>query len=213
MSDSMATDAGVLEGTSRVLRELLRSPKTRQSIAVLLDHLDPDNAGLLVDALTDDPALNMDLVVSTPAAANATTVLCHRLLSQLASAPPELIRELAPRLIGEIDARRLGETVGLAFALALRATDSDDGAAALGALGDGFTEGLRTALQESELPPDEVLERGVRWGLEGSAALADPLQRLAREDSQFVREKVGPLARAWREVTEVALDDREADHE
>jgi hypothetical protein len=213
MSDPMATDAGVLEGSSRVLRELLRSPRTRQSLAVLLDHLDPDNAGLLVDALTDDPALNMDLVVSTPALANAVTLLCHRLLAQFASAPPELIRELAPRLVGEYDARRLGETVGRALALALRATDSTDGVEAVGALGDGFAEGLAAALEESELPPDEVLERGVRWGLERTAALADPLRRLARDDPRFVRETVGPLARAWRDVTEVALDDGEADHD
>ena len=213
MSDSKVNDAGVLEGTSRVLRELLRSPRTRQSLAVLLDHLDPDNAGLLVDALTDDPALNLDLVVSTPVAVNATAVLCHRLLSQLASAPPELIRELGPRLVGEVDARRIGETVGLGLALALRATASEDGAEAVSALGDGFTEGLRTALQGSDLPPEDVLERGVRWGLERTAVLAEPLERMAREEPRLVREKVGPLARAWREVTEVALDDREADHD
>ncbi len=207
------TEAGVLEGSSRVLRELLRAPRTRQSLAVLLDQLDPGNAGLLVDALTDDPGLNMDLVVSTPAVANATTVLLHRLLTQLASAPPELIRELAPKLIGEIDARRLGQTVGLALALGLRATDSDDGDAALEALGEGIGEGLRTALEASELPPDDVLRRGVRWGLGKSVVAAEPLQRLAREEPDFVREKVGPLARALREVAEVALDESEADHD
>lgn len=211
MPDS--TEPGVLEGTSRVLRELLRAPRTRQSLAVLLDQLDPDNAGLLVDALTDDPGLNMDLVVSTPAVVNATTGVLYRLLTQLTSAPPELIRELAPGLVGDIDAHRLGQTLGLTIALGLRATDSDDGAAALEALGDGFGEGVRAALEESELPPDDVLRRGVRWGLGKTSALAEPLQRMAREEPDFVREKVGPLARAWREVSAIALDDGEADHD
>ncbi len=210
MSDQPKSRSGVIEGSSRVLREILRTPRTRRSLEVILDNLDSENAALLVDALTDDPGLSMDLAVSAPALANTATVASHRLLSLLASVPPELLRELVPELIGELEARRLGETVGMALALALRATDSDEAAAAAGAFGEGFAEGLREALQDAGQAPGDALQRGMRWSLTLAPPLAEQLHRMAQEDPAFVREALGPLARAWKEVTEIALEQGEA---
>lgn len=149
---------GVIDGASRVLRELLRTPRVRRSIEIVLNDLDPENAPGLVRALTEDHALFLDLVSAAPAAANASIGAARELLAQVMSEPEGLLRDVMVRLLGDIDAERLGRTAGLGLGLVLRLGRDDEVRRAVEDLRSGVRRGFSAALEE--LGVDEgALER------------------------------------------------------
>lgn len=212
MVDSTAARQGVLEGSARVLRAWLHTARTRRSLAVLLDNLDPDSAALVVDALTEDPGLSMDLAVSMPALGNACVAASHQLLRRLEIVPAALLKTLVPRMLADVQAQRLGEVLGLALASMLRALDNPEGRDALSRFGRGTCEGFRHALGESDLDPALLSRRALRWGIEQSSTLALQLHQVVEEDPEAVRRAAEPLLRVWREVTELVGDEPEAHH-
>jgi hypothetical protein len=63
---------GPIEGTSRVLRELIRTPRFKKTVGILIRELDPENAGLLVRTLMwEDPEFFLSLLGAAPDVINA----------------------------------------------------------------------------------------------------------------------------------------------
>ncbi len=111
---------GILEGGSRVLRELLRTPKFKKTIQILLNELDPENAPLVIKVMaTEDPALFLSVLSATPAFINMSTEALCELLIQLSSFPPSLFRSFLSQISEGVNGEKLGEATGRMLLLLL----------------------------------------------------------------------------------------------
>jgi hypothetical protein len=191
VASAPAPRRGVIEGGARVLRELLRTPRVRRSIEIVLAGLDPENAPSLVRAVTEDQALALDLVASAPALANASFAAARELLSVAAGEPAGLLRALTARLLGELDAEELGRAAGLGLVLVRRLRGDDSVALALARLGRGVERGVAEALERHEGDGGALPERAVEAALRRAGAIA---ARLGPESL----EAGSPTARAVR---------------
>jgi hypothetical protein len=221
----------VLEGLSRVLRELLRTPRFRANVRILLREFDPENAGLLVRACREeDPELFLSVLASAPAATNAAVEATRELLIQLLSFPPPLIASFLSETVRDLDGKRLGETVGLLATLLARAAAAGDEALGAGArqFAQDFAAGVRQSVEKDEQAifalrdaafaalargtQDLAVKLGAQAEQEGSAtqravaALADGIRAAARENPAFVRSVVAPLLAAGRDALAIAED-------
>jgi hypothetical protein len=198
---------GVIEGASRVLREMLRTPKVRETARMLLTELDPGNAPLLVRTLrAEDPDLFLNLIAASPALANVGITLIAETLAQLETLPPGLAAAFAERLLADLDARRLGEAAGRASGLALRAA-SGGGPAASDA-GNRLAEGFARAVADSGVDPRAATDRLLAAGLRAATRLLGTIHETAATGDSATREALRDL------VTRVrALATPEGDHE
>jgi hypothetical protein len=218
--DNATPRPGIIEGASRVLRELLRTPRFRETARIVLRELDPENAPLLVKALTgEDPELLLGLVASAPALANTVIGAARELLAQLLVYPPGLLPPLTSGLLAELDAEALGETLALACVLQSRMQgEVESETDVLAAVGRGWRRGLAAHEKSSAAaltPLAEHLGKAITAGvaqLNAAAEENDPelkahveraatgLTELAAQNPAFVADVLGPLAQAWRGV-------------
>jgi hypothetical protein len=211
---------GIFEGSAGVLRELLRTPRLRQSIEVVLGGLDPENAPSLVRAVTADHALFLDLLASAPALWNAAVGAARELLGTIAREPEGVLRSVSAPLLRELDAEGLGRAAGLALGLVMRARGDVEVERALEALGRGATRGAAEALAGLDVDLGSLPERFVAAALRhadaiaarlgpasldpGSPtsravlALAEGLPRLAARHPDFVEGVARPVVSALR---------------
>ena len=222
---------GPIEGISRVLRELLRTPRFKASVRIILRELDPENAALLVRTLVwEDPEFFLSLLSSTPSLLNAAIAGVDEATSQLANFPTLLLTGFMAGLIEEVDARRLGHAAGQALVLSARlAAVNDENLAGAAAgfwegLGEGITESLPGAeagqgvvglLLDTLVPMlGSAVERlGSEAVREGSEArqlvrgIADNMRQIAGQNPEFMQEVVVPLIDAGREALAAAEAD------
>ncbi|HEY5493149.1 MAG TPA: hypothetical protein VIK15_01030 [Candidatus Anoxymicrobiaceae bacterium] len=219
---------GPIEGMSRILRELLRTPRFKASVRIILRDLDPENAALLVRTLVwEDPEFFLSLVGSTPALLNAAIAGADEATAQLANFPPVLLTGFMAGLIEEIDARRLGHAAGQALVLSARLAAVND--EKLMHAASNFWEGLGAGITES-LPGAEAGEgavgllldtlvpmlgaaverlgaEAVREGSEARrlvAGIAESVRQIAGENPEFMQEVAVPLVDAGREALAAA---------
>lgn len=221
MDESATRTGGVIDGASHVLAELLRSPRFKQSLRIVLNELDPENAPRLVSTLwEEDPEVFLGLLSSLPAVTNAVIEMAREILAHGSEFPPALLRSFAAELFQGVRADRLGEAAGLLVVLAVRMGDRSDPALAE-ATGDfgrrlaaGFTASLSSAgidgAQFAEGFISSILKAagalaaraGSEAAKEGTATakavdtLAAGIRDLARENPEFIKSVAGPLARA-----------------
>jgi len=234
MSEAAGEKKGVIEGASRILRELLRTPRFRNTLRILLNELDPENAPLLVRTLREeDPVLFLNLLSVSPAFANAVLGCVHELLQQLLSFPEGLPASFFSGTLQDVEAARLGEIAGLALALAVEVSDRED--ASLGRAVEGFrkdvAEGFAAALSSRGIDgpkaagaaieglikaAQSVASRlGEQAGRENSptqqavSKLAEGIRDLARSNPAFIQNVVRPLAQAGREALDRAEEDEQ----
>lgn len=218
---------GVIGGSARVLRELLRTPRARRSVEIVLENLDPESAPELVEAALDDPALALDLIASAPAAANAGALASRALAERLLGFPPRLVRSFVARLIRGLDAEEMGRAAGAAAALA-HSMRSDEVAAALESFGRGLRRGFDAALVRRRLDRGALLDVAVDLSLDQAGRLvaragppspaARAVERLsqglvtiARENPAAVEGVLRPLAEAIQQALAVADEGEERD--
>ena len=159
----MATETrfrrGVIAGSAAVLRELLRTPRVRRSLDVLLGELDPENAPRLAHALMEDPSIPFDLLTAAPRLCNAATGALSALLVRLGAYPPRLLQSLLARIMDELDAEQAGALVGTALGIAVRAHQGADVARAASAIGEGFSRGFTRALASHDIDAKTLFQR------------------------------------------------------
>lgn len=212
---------GPIEGISRILRELLRTPGFKQSVRVLVSELDPENAALFARTLMDeDPEFFLSLLGASPAIANALVAAGDEMIERIDGFPPIVLAGFAAEVIGQVDSRTLGRMAGRGFALAAKLGRVDDPNLAEAALGfmSGLGEGLSevsgdgakslTALLVEALVP----ALGMAASRLGAKASEDPETRalvenvassvraVARDNPAFMKEIVSPLVSAGREA-------------
>ncbi len=189
---------GIIEGSARILGELIRTPRVVKSVRIVLDNLDAPAAPELVRTiLYADSSLLFDAVASSPALANAAVLGVRELFTQVLALPEALLRRMLPRLLSEVQGEALGEAAGLALRALGRAVQSDGGPldAAARDFEQDFKQGLRSGLGADA----DVVDRQV-------AQLAGTIRRLAKENPALMSRVVRPLVQACRDALEEGSD-------
>ncbi len=230
--DNDAPKSGVIEGTSRVLRELMRTPRFRQTIRILLRELDPENVPALIRSIREeDPEMFLSLLASTPTFANIGIEGAKDILSYITALQPELFYSFVAEMAADLNAERMGETAALTLVLFLRiAKDKDEGLfkAAKG-IKKGFAKGFEAQLVATGIKIDkekwaeEILDLGLKTadkvadklGKESEKKnsktkklvnqLAEGMTRIAKNNPEFIDNVVHPLLEAG--IDALALND------
>ena len=214
-----------MEGAGRVLRELLRTPRFKASVRILLRDLDPENGALLVRTMMfEDPEFFLSLLSAVPALINTAIAGLEEALSRAGAFPPEVLRRLTRAVAEDIDTRGIGRAAGQALSLLakLSATGEPGLPGAARAPGDGSGPGTAERQPAGEWSGGEGVRQlpeslasamasiasllGARAAEEGSGTsrlvegLARGLRAVARENPEFMRDVVVPLVTAGREA-------------
>lgn len=224
MTEPKLPRTGPIEGTSRVLRELLRTPRFRKTVSILLSELDPENTGLLVRTfIWEDPEFFLSLFGAAPDITNVVINALLELPRQLSTFPPVMLTGFLEEAIGALDAEHLGEAVGRIWLLIVSLGESGGGEALAGA-GSGFARGFKKGLAgvlseacgengaagfaERVLPAigsaaAKLGREAAREGSETAAAvkkIAGGIRKMAMDNPDFFIAVVAPLVEAGRQA-------------
>jgi hypothetical protein len=126
MDEASVSKKGPIEGSSRILRELLRSPRFKQTMNILLREMDPENVSLLVRTLVhEDPDFFLSLLGATPSLINVGVKGLVDTTREMLNFPPELLEDFLSETAEELDAEQIGEAAGLALLLTINAVDRE----------------------------------------------------------------------------------------
>lgn len=229
MSEEPVQPGGPIEGSSRVLRELLRTPKFKKAVRMLITELDPENTALLVRTLMwEDPEFFLGLMGATPSILNVTIEGALELTRQLSTFPPPLLAGFLTGMVEQLAGEALGETIGTTCAILAQLSESGDEslAEASAKLRRDVSRGLARSLtgDEDRDAADAVLDnllpilasRASRLGEEAKRegsdtarlvkGLAEGMKEIARDNPDFVEGVVAPLAEAWRASLAVSAE-------
>jgi hypothetical protein len=110
MNETVMDKKGISE---RLLHELLKSPKFKASLRMVLNEIDPATLRSLVRTLVwDDVETFMGVVGSLPKLIELMAELVGEMGVQLGNFPPAVLRSFVYQLVGNIDGRALGEAAG-----------------------------------------------------------------------------------------------------
>ncbi|GEM_PF-568788 len=148
---SEAEARGLVDAADRILRELIRTPKFKETAIILLNSIDPPAARRLVRTLFwQDPGLFMSILASLPAVLNVAFEALAESAIQMNSMPSPLLKDLLNRVVAGMDGAAAGEAVGglakmvLSLDLADRESNLRRGLSSL--MGD-FTNSCSLALE------------------------------------------------------------------
>lgn len=120
---------GLVDAADRILRELIRTPKFKETVIILLRAVDPPAArGLVRTLFWQDPGLLLSLLGTMPAFINVGSEALAEVAKQMNSMPPPLLRDILDRIVSGIDGGAAGEAagglVGMALSLDLQGEES-----------------------------------------------------------------------------------------
>ncbi len=96
--------------SERLIRELIRSPKFKSSLRIMINAIDPSHAPGMVRALLwEDVETFMGTTSVLPRLANFTIQAVRELAVQLNAFPPEILLAFMSRLAREVDFEAAGE--------------------------------------------------------------------------------------------------------
>jgi hypothetical protein len=137
------------------MRELIRTPKFKETVIILLNSIDPPAARSLVRTLFwQDPGLLMSVMGSLPALINVGSEALAEVAAQMNTMPAPLLRDFLDRVVGGIDGAAAGEAAGglVSMLPTLDLADKDSGLKkSLAALGDDFGRAYAEAVGEAAL--------------------------------------------------------------
>jgi hypothetical protein len=160
---------GWLEAASRLLRVTLRSPRAKNSLGVVLRHLDPDYAPQLVEtALHTDPELPHAIIGALPDGLNIVIEVFSGLVQDLTQRPTALVREALESLKPRLRVRTLGHALGQGLAKGvalLRDTESESPS-----LGSELVDGIVEGLHSEGIGAGDAASELIAWGAESLLA-------------------------------------------
>ncbi len=121
---------GLLDAADRILRELIRTPKFKETVVILLNSIDPPSARRLVRTLFwQDPGLLLSIMGSLPALINVVSEALAEVASQMNTMPPPLLQDFLNQVVAGIDGAAAGEAAGglVSMALGLGISDQESG--------------------------------------------------------------------------------------
>ncbi len=187
---------GWLDTASRVLKQLLRSPRFKADVRSVLNQIDPGYAaGLVKTAVWTDPSISMAALAAVPRAANALILGAEELVAQSERFPPALLANFLRDTLAAVELATLGRVAGRVTGLSLElALEQQDWPA----LARQYTSGF-----EGALPPDAladglvdaaaVAERIVVDHPDWTRALSGAVERILQQHPKLVDEVLAPV--------------------
>ena len=146
---------GLVDAADRILRELVRTPKFKEAVIILLKSIDPPAARSLVRTFFwGDPGLLMSIMGSLPEMINVGSEALAEMAAQMNSMPPLLLRDFLNRVFAGIDGAAAGESVGglVGMAMSLDLSNKESGLVkSLSGLGDDFARAYADAAGQGAL--------------------------------------------------------------
>lgn len=140
---------GLIDAADRILRELIRTPKFKEGVMVLLNSIDPPSARALVRTfMWGDPGLLMSIMGSLPEMINTASEALAELANQMNTMPPLLLQDFLNRVFAGIDGAAAGEAAGglTGMVLSLDLPNKEGGLArSISALGSDFARAYAEA--------------------------------------------------------------------
>lgn len=139
-------ERGIIDGADRMLKELIRTPRFKEVVTILLNSIDPPAArGLVRTLFWEDPVLFMSIFGALPAFANAAIEAAAEAAGQLRMLPAPLLEDFIERLAEGVDGATVGEAAGVLVSLVLSLNLDGESriAGSLRALKGDFLEGYR----------------------------------------------------------------------
>lgn len=166
----------------RMLHELLKSPKFKASLRIVVNEIDPSTVrGLVRTLIWDDMETFMTLVGGIPKLINLLAQMLSELGVQLGNFTPPMLRGFIYELVGEIDGRALGEAAGNIHVLLDHFRGSEEGRETISRMVADAREGFQTvATEEAE-------------GLGALSVLAVEVGKALRDNPDFVNEVLKPV--------------------
>lgn len=153
MPRTVTVSKGLVDALDRIMQELIRTPKFKEIVVVVLNSIDPPAArGLVRTLFWGDPGLLMSVMGSLPALVNLAAEALAEVAAQMNAMPAPLLREFLDRMVAGIDGATAGEAAGglVGMALSLGLSDQEGGLArSLSRLGEDFGRGYREAVGET----------------------------------------------------------------
>lgn len=153
--DTQIEKKGLVDAADRLLRELIRTPKFKQTLIILLNSIDPPAARRLVRTFFwQDPGLLLSIVGTLPDLINTGSEALAEVAAQMNSMPPPLLRDLLGRIVSGIDGEAAGEAAGGLVKMALSLEPREDGGGleqGLSGLAEGFGRGYAACAGEAAL--------------------------------------------------------------
>lgn len=162
VADTNMETGGLIDAAARILRELIRTPKFRDAVVLVLNSIDPAGARELARVLFwEDTGLFLAMVGALPSLANAGLELAAEAAGQLEALRAPLLREFVARLVEGVDGAAAGEAAGklVKLGLSLGAGESSF-SGSLSSLAEEFRRSFREAAGGLPAPGlDEMVER------------------------------------------------------
>jgi hypothetical protein len=193
---------GLVDAADRILRELIRTPKFKETIITILNALDPPSARSLVRTLFwQDPGLLLSIMGSLPALINVASEALAEMANQMNAMPHLLLQDFLNRIFAGIDGAAAGEAAGglMGMVLSLELSEKDSGLAVrLSELGNDFGRAYTEAAGKEALTGHlEAWIAGVaeRAGDKSSAthAFIQAAGKAIRENPDFGKNVLMPL--------------------
>ena len=152
-TETVAETSGLIDAIARILRELIRNPKFKETAILLLNSIDPPAARRLVRIIFwEDAGLFLSIIAAVPSLANAGIEFVAEMAAQMNSMPPELLQDIISRVVEGIDGAAAGEAVGglvsMVLSLQVEGSRLPEG---MGAMGEEIGRAYRTAAGEAPL--------------------------------------------------------------
>ncbi len=211
--------AGLVDAANRVTRELLRTPRFKEGVKIVLNSLDPESTPELVQTLVwEDADIFLSLVGSLPEILNIVFIALRELVAQLDNFSPEMLSDFLGQVIEGLQGEALGEALGSLMLLFSRMSEVPGDRVAQGGkeLGASIARGFTKARYPGEevegfslaaamLPAVGKAVKGVAAAVavEGSPArqavkaYAEDIASVVREHPDLAKEVMGPVVEAW----------------
>jgi len=146
---------GLIDAADRILRELIRTPKFKETVITLLNAIDPPAARSLVRTFFwQDPGLLLSLMGSLPGMINTGSEALAEVANQMSTMPSLLLQDFLNRVFAGIDGAAAGEAAGglVGMVLSLELSEKDSGLAkSLSKLGSDFGRAYNAAAGQAPL--------------------------------------------------------------
>lgn len=187
MNENEKIEQGLSE---RILRELLRSPRSKAALKILLSGIDPSSGpGLVRTLFREDPEIFLAVISAAPAIINLLLQVLREMAAQLGSFPPALLRKFTYQILADINGRTLGEAAGGFVTITLNLKGEEDEGAILAGVAEDIRSGYRAA-------------RAAQGMAGGSLApLAEGVGRALRENPDFVNQVLKPIVAGLRDAS------------
>ncbi len=112
-TEAVMDTGGLVEAFARIMRQVIRTPRLRDALVLMLNSIDPEGARELVRVLFwEDTGLFLAIVGAVPSLVNGCCEAASEMAAQFNAMPTPLLQEFVGRIADGIDGASAGEAAG-----------------------------------------------------------------------------------------------------